>query len=126
MILNPIEDFKNRTLSVFSSLLEKLQYVCSLQRKDGTYHHWGLTKAFGEQKAHKAVSGIHSELAVEMSRTPLREVYRQFQSSNSIPASSLVLTAPASADELLADHLRLIQNSVGTIADHENSSRRDA
>lgn len=126
MMLNAVDDFKQRTLSALSFLLDKLQYVCSLLRADGTYRHKGFEEAHGTEKANKAIGLIHEELTTEASRTSIREIYRQYQLSKSIQNEPLVLTAPANADELHFDHLRLIQNSVTAIAEQENSSRRDA
>jgi hypothetical protein len=123
MILNAVEDIKNRTLKAFPSLLEKLAYICSLRGKDGTYNHWGLNKSLGEQKASKALGAIHGEMSVEATRTPLREIYRQFEGAESLNKESLVLNAPSSDDELLSDHLQLIQKSVVAIAEQESSNR---
>lgn len=122
MFLNAVDDFKNRTLKALPSLFEKLAYVCSLRGKDRTYKHWGLIKAFGEPKANEAIGMVHAAMATEIVKTPIREVYRQFESAESVNADSLVLNAPPNGDELLSDHLRLIQNSVKTIADQERSS----
>ena len=126
MILNAAEDFKNRTLKALPSLLEKLAYVCSLRDKDGNYRHWGLNKSFGESKTNEAVAVVHAAMATEIVKTPIREVYRQFENAESISADSLVLNAPPNGDALLSDHLRLIQDSVRTIADQEHSSHPGA
>lgn len=123
MLLNAVEDIKNRTLKAFPSLLEKLVYICSLRDKDGIYRHWGLEKAFGEQKANKALGTIHTEMSVDATRTPLREIYRQFEGAEWLNKESLVLNTPSSDDELLSDHLRLIQQSVVAIAEQESSNR---
>jgi len=122
MILSPKEDFKNRTLKALPSLLEKLSYVCSLRNPDGTYDHWGLKQLLGEAKANDTIHGIHGDLAAEATRTPIRELSRQYESSGSPQRAPLTLKAPSSGDELLSDHLRLIQDSVTAIADSGNSS----
>jgi len=126
MLLSPIDDFKNRTLRALPSLLEKLVYACSLRDKDGTYKHWGLTKAYGQQKADGAIGQAHAEMAAEIVKTPLREVYEQFESAETLPADAVVLNAPPNGDELLSDHLRLIQDSVQTLAEQEHSHRPGA
>src|SRR5258708_20867381 len=71
MLLSPIDDFKNRTLRALPSLLEKLVYACSLRDKDGTYKHWGLTKAYGQQKADGAIGQAHTAMSPEIIKTPL-------------------------------------------------------
>ena len=122
MLLSPKEDFKNRTLKALSSLVEKLSYVCSLRNPDGTYDHWGLRLLLGEAKANETLHGIHTDLTTEATRTSLRELSRQYENSNNPRPGPLALNAPASGDELLSDHLRLIQDSVTAIAESANSS----
>ncbi len=122
MILSPKEDFKNRTLRALASLLERLAYVCSLRNPDGTYYHWGLKQLLGEAKANATIRGIHADLAAEATRTSIRELSRQFENSGSPQRGPLALNAPFSGDELLSDHLRLIQDSVTAVADSRNSS----
>jgi hypothetical protein len=121
MLLSPNDDFKNRTLKALPSLLEKLIYACSLRNKDGTYKHWGLSRTFGQQKADGAVGQAHTEMTTEIIRTPLREVYQQFEDAETLPADAVVLNTPPNGDELLSDHLQLIQDSVQTLADQERS-----
>jgi hypothetical protein len=122
MLLSPKDDFKNRTLSAFPSVLEKLSYVCSLRNPDGTYDHWGLKQLLGEAKANNTIHGVHGDLTMEATRTPIRELSRQFENSNSPQRLPLTLKAPSSGDDLLSDHLRLIQDSVTAIADSAHSS----
>lgn len=126
MILNASEDFKNRTLKVFPSLLEKLAYICSLRGKDGTYRHWGLRKAYGEQKADAAIGQVHNEMATETVKTSIRELCQQARTAESLQPEALVLNAPPSGDALLSDHLRLIQDSVRLVADQERSNPQGA
>jgi hypothetical protein len=122
MIFNPRDDFKNRTLRALASLLERLAYVCSLRNPDGTYAHWGLQQSLGEARANATIRGIHADLAAEATRTSIRELSRQYESSNIPQRGPLTLNAPFSGDELLSDHLRLIQDSVTAVADSRNSS----
>ena len=129
MLLKAVEDFKNRTLRALPTLLEKLAYVCSLRAEDGKYSHWGLSQAYGEQKAQDAIAEVHSSMATEMVRTPIREVCQQLASASErstgvtlLRPETLDLTAPANGDELLSDHLRLIQDAVAAVAEQERSS----
>jgi hypothetical protein len=122
MLLSPKEDFKNRTLKAFRSLMEKLSYVSSLRNPDGTYRHWGLEQWLGKTRANETIQGIHMDLSVEATRTPLRDLSRQFENSRGTQRIPVALNAPLSGDELLSDHLRLIQDSVTAIAEAANSS----
>lgn len=122
MLLSPKENFKNRTLKALSSPLEKLAYVCSLRNPDGTYDHWGLKQLLGEAKANETIRGIHADLAAEATRTSIRELSRQYESSAGTQQKPLELIAPSSGDELLSDHLRLIQDWVTAVAESANSS----
>jgi hypothetical protein len=123
MLQSPIDDFKNRTLKAFSTLLEKLAYVSSLLGLDGIYHHWGITNSYGPEKANAALGQIHAEFAKETVRTTIRELYSQWKRSQGPPPE---LKAPPSGDALLSAHLRLNQESVKTVAEQERSSHPDA
>jgi hypothetical protein len=122
MLYSPKDDFKNRTLKALSSLVEKLSYVCSLRNPDGTYYHWGLEHELGEARANETLHGVHGDLTTEATRTSLRELSRQYENSTNPQRRPLALSAPSSGDELLSDHLRLIQDSVIAIAESANSS----
>lgn len=133
MISNATEDFKKHTLRALPTLLEKLAYVCSLQTEEGTYRHWGLSRVFGEKKAHHAIESLHAEMAAELTHIPIREIYEEYRKALEKPAKphllrpeSLVLRAPASDDELLSAHLQLIQESIVAVADQESASQPGA
>ncbi|HWX56311.1 MAG TPA: hypothetical protein VN176_17110 [Verrucomicrobiae bacterium] len=133
MIHKAKDDFKTRTLAALPTLLEKLAYICSLQTAEGTYEHWGLTRVFGEGQAQEAIGAAHAETAVELARLPVREVYKDFVgamerplSASSLKPESFVLKAPVTDDGLLSAHLRLIQDSVVSLAREESSSPPDA
>ena len=128
MILNAAEDFKKNTLRALPTVLEKLAYICSLQTSHG-YSHWGLTRIFGEQRAQRAISAIHGELATELVRTPIRELCREYEDASLRPVSSeflneesFTLRAPANGDELLSAHLQLIQQSIVSVAGREHTT----
>ena len=128
MILNAAEDFKRNTLRALPTILEKLAYVCSLQTGHG-YSHWGLIRIFGEQRAHRAISTVHSELASELVRVPLRELCREYEdakrrlaNSEFLDEQSFALRAPANGDELLSAHLQLIQDSIASVAGRESTT----
>jgi hypothetical protein len=123
------EDFKKRSLGALPTLLEWLAYICSLQTDRGTYEHWGLSRSFGSRKAHDAILSAHNEMALELIRVPLRDIYKEFQEAVSrdegpqvLQAESLVLRAPVSDDGLLSAHLHLLQDSVAAVARQERTT----
>src|SRR5258707_892425 len=63
MTISAAEDFKKRSLGALPTLLERLAYICSLHA-DGSYAHWGLTRAFGNRLAQEAILKVHSDMAV--------------------------------------------------------------
>jgi len=133
MILDATDDFKKRTLSALPTLLEKLAYICSLQTEDGGYTHWGMRRLFGQESTCEAIESVHSQTACALIGIPLQSIYDQFLTAVERPGSaellkpeSFVLNSPANDDELLSAHLRLIQNSVASLALQEEAIRRVA
>ena len=125
MILDAKDDFKRRTLSALPTLLEKLAYICSLQTAGGEYTHWGMSRVFGRESANRAIHAAHNETACALISVPVKNIYDQFLSAVEKPESPqfldpefLALKSPSSDDELLSAHLRLIQNSIASLA-HE-------
>src|SRR5258707_13574397 len=128
MTISPAEDFKKASLGALPTLLERLAYIWPLHA-DGSYGHWGLTRAFGNRLAQEAILKVHSETAVELIRVPLREIYKEFQEAVGRPegpqvlrAESFVLKAPISDDGLLSAHLHLLQDSVAAVARQERTT----
>ena len=70
-LLSPIDDFLSNTLSALGSLLDRLEYVAGLQSQ-GKYHHWGLSRTYGEQTAHEVIEEVHRYNYLETLRTPLK------------------------------------------------------
>lgn len=133
MALNAVEDFKNRSLRVLPTLLEKLAYICSLQTENGSYQHWGLAQTFGHRLAQDAILRAHTEASMELIRVPLRELYDEYQQAVSksegpqvLSVESLLLKAPVSGDELLSAHLRLLQDSIAAVAHQERTNPQGA
>lgn len=123
MISNATEDFKKHTLRALPTLVEKLAYVCSLQTETGEYRHWGLIRVYGEKRAHQAIESIHAQMAEELVRIPIRDIYQEYQQAVEKPVQpallrpdSLVLKPPSNDDELLSAHLQLIQESLAAVA----------
>ena len=81
VLLSPKEDFAQRTLSAFSSLLAKLAYVANL-RGDRGYDHWGLERIYGDHPSRKAIAEAHSDLWSQVLRTPIRRLAGEYQSES--------------------------------------------
>lgn len=131
MLWSVAEDFKRYTLKALPTLLEKMAYISSLQNSEGRYRHWGLSRLFGDHRAQKGIATVHSELAMNLIRTPIRNIYREYSDQRSehpefLEPQSLALRAPANGDELLSVHLQLIQGSLVAVAAHESASRQAA
>jgi hypothetical protein len=128
-----VSDFKERSLRAIPTLLERLAYICSLQTEAGTYDHWGLRRAFGEHAAHEAILQAHTDTAMEFIRTPIREIYKEYQEAvgreegpHVLRPESLVLKAPVNGDELLSAHLRLLQESAAAVVHQERTNPQGA
>lgn len=70
--LGPFEDFKLRTIGAISGLWSRFLYAASLRGKDGNYFHWGHARVHGELQSQAAVARMHSELYIELLRSPIR------------------------------------------------------
>lgn len=123
MMFKAAEDFEKRSLGVLPTLLERLAYICSLQAEDGAYRHWGLSRTYGRRAAQETIFNAHLENAMELVRTPMREIYQEFKQAvertggpEVLTAESFVLKAPVNDDALLAAHLRLLQDSIAAVA----------
>lgn len=123
MLLKVVEDFKKYTLQALPTLVEKLAYISSLQNQEGRYNHWGLSRIFGDPRAQKAIKTVHGELALELIRAPIRNVYGEYRTAvdrgqrpELLQPESFALKAPLSDDELLSAHLQLVRESLVAVA----------
>ena len=76
-ISSAYDDFCARTLGALAGAWQRLQYLAELRAPDGRYQHWGLARTFGEATAQRALAQVHSEVFLELLRTPLRSLARQ-------------------------------------------------
>jgi hypothetical protein len=68
-----LEDLLGTTLAGVMGIVGKIEYVASLRdARSGTYSHWGLSRAYGEQAAQHALVEAHRLLFIQLLRTPLR------------------------------------------------------
>lgn len=133
MFFNVAEDFRRNTLKALPTLVEKLAYVSSLQSSHGRYMHWGLSRIFGDHKAQHGIGNVHSELATQMIRIPVRDIYSEYSAAaeegrhaHLLDTEFFSLNAPFNGDELLSAHLRLIRDSIVSLAGRESTSQQVA
>jgi hypothetical protein len=75
MIDSPVDDFCRTTLRAVSGTLGKLQYVAGLRQGNGEYFHWGMARTHGEAVASLAIGQSHTNLFLQMLRTPIRTLW---------------------------------------------------
>ena len=85
VLLSALEDFVVRTLGALSGPLSRLAYIASLRRNNGQYEHWGLGRAYGDKPAASAISDAHTQVWLQVLRTPLRKLAGEAQT----PASGI-------------------------------------
>jgi hypothetical protein len=76
-LLSASEDLRYRTMGVFAGPLEKIAYLARMREDAGQYRHWGMSRTYGEQAAAAAMAEVHSEVWIEVLRTPVPELLRQ-------------------------------------------------
>jgi len=76
-LLSAREDLCYRTLGVFGGALQKLAYLAGLRGRPGDYRHWGMSKTYGELNAAAAMAEAHTQVWLELLRTPIPELLRQ-------------------------------------------------
>ena len=68
-----LEDLLGTTLAGVAGIAGKIEYVAGLRdTASGAYSHWGLTRAYGEAAAQRALAEAHRLLFLRLLRTPLR------------------------------------------------------
>ena len=79
--LSAFEDFMKQTISVLQGVWSKLNYIRELRSSEGRYLHWGLAQTHGEDATEKMLADVHSELYLQLLRTPLTELLEQLEMS---------------------------------------------
>lgn len=77
-LLSAYEDFSLRTLTSFSNVLGKLEFIAKLQSSPGEYDHWGMQYTHGVEAASAAIARAHQELTLELLSTPISDLHREF------------------------------------------------
>jgi hypothetical protein len=83
VLLSALEDFVVKTLGALSGPLSRLAYIGSLRRSGGQYEHWGLERAYGDTAAAAAISDAHTQVWLQVLRTPLRKLAAEAEASAS-------------------------------------------
>jgi hypothetical protein len=78
--LSAFEDFVLRTLAPLAGPLSKLVYIGNLS-SDGRYEHWGLARTHGELAAAIAIADSHTEVWLEVLRTPIAKLAEELHTS---------------------------------------------
>jgi hypothetical protein len=76
-ILSPMDDFRASTLAALPGALARLHYVAGLRQEGDGYHHWGLERAYGKAAAQATLAEAHSDMFLNVLRTPLRELWEE-------------------------------------------------
>lgn len=83
-------------MSVLQGVWSKLNYLRELRDSDGRYRHWGLATIHGEEATDKMIADVHSDLYLQVLRTPLPELFEQLELS----AEDAVCSARQLAEQL--------------------------
>lgn len=89
-LLSATEDFRNRTLATWESVLEKLTYVAGLRNSNGTYSHWGMERTHGAEAAQHSLSANHSEVWLEVLQTPLPQLVAHMEAMDTSEREDLL------------------------------------
>ena len=99
-LLSASEDLRYRTLDALRGPLERLVYLASIRDEAGLYSHWGLARTYGEVAARAAIAEVHTQVWIEVLRTPIPELVR-----------AMVEMGPAEREEVLGQ-LRNYRNKI--------------
>jgi hypothetical protein len=70
-IFSAKDDFWYRSLAAFQGPVSRLEYLAGLRQDSGVYSHWGLVRSHGAAAANQAIASAHSQIFLEILRTPL-------------------------------------------------------
>ena len=74
VLLSAYEDLVLRTFPSLPGLIGRLDYVAGLRGEAGEYEHWGLSQAHDLRAAQAAFARAHTELWLEVLRTPVTKL----------------------------------------------------
>jgi len=79
-IKTPLEDFLKTTMAAMPGYWYKLVYLAGLRSKSDKYGHWGMARRYGLTASHSAISAAHSDLFLEVLRTPINKLVEDVSS----------------------------------------------
>lgn len=108
-------------------------FVSSLV-EGGTHQHWGMARNYGEQAARRAMEQAHREVAQQVTRTKIRELWGMFseeaEARGTTPAD---LSKRVSADQVAsglpqatAAQVRIIWQALSELSARERRIHRGA
>lgn len=129
IFLSAFEDFVSRSVPGVPTLLGRLEYVAGL-RRGNRYSHWGLAKVHGEQAASDAISRAHSDIWLEILRTPLLELFAQMQNGGEellrVLSEHLEDAIPAHRNGGVPAHLSSVLEALAALSTAEKAPSRRA
>lgn len=105
-----LEDLFETTLAGVAGIAGKIEYVASLRdTASGAYSHWGLTQAYGEPSAQRALADAHRLVFLRFLRTPLRTLRDDIV----ISSGALQMTAGEYVEHLRSRAPALLPSDLG-------------
>jgi hypothetical protein len=96
-LLSATDDLRLRTLDALGGVLERLAYVVGLRDEGGHYRHWGLSRIYGEKVANDAAAEVHSQVWLELLRTPMPKLQGELDDMEEGRRAEVVRKLKASA-----------------------------
>lgn len=112
------DDFQQRTLGAIPGLWAKLRYLAELRGPAGAYCHWGMSRTFGVETTQRIVAAAHSELFLQLLRTPLRQLRTDFLRGDPLSTELLdwSLYVPADLEGGSVEHFSSIVSALTALA----------
>jgi hypothetical protein len=117
-LVSAYEDLQQRTLGALPGLWSRVRYLAGLRGSEGSYRHWGLGRTFGEQASQRAFAAAHTDLFLQLLRTPLRDLLGEYQDAEQTPGELLdwSLYIPAQQGGGSAAHFNSIVSALQELA----------
>ncbi len=117
-ISSAYDDFCAHTLAALEGLGRRLAYLAELRTPDGRYRHWGMARSFGDDVTQRTLAAVHTELFLELLRTPLRSLAAD--PAPLLSASSAAL--PADLEGGAPEHFSSIVSALAALAEARRPS----
>ena len=97
-LFSATDDLRYRTLAALGGALERLAYLVSLRDEAGHYRHWGVSRIYGDKVADDAGAELHSQLWVEVLRSPIPKLQRELEAMEGSRRAEVVRILKLSGD----------------------------